>query len=173
MGIDDLSDVRIVCFYYEYVVLIYLVPRTRLWLPSMECIRALFSVRFLFERSEFQIPTWITPQYRATSKKKKLYVCSTNLGFSGGSANRKNKWNHTNVPPVNAHVWRQLHLSAVDRCSDSCCIFYILWSRRWTWWECRETPVRTNTYGPPAGAIWLRPRLCIQGISGPPWWSGM
>ena len=27
MGIDDLSDVRIVCFYYEYVVLIYLVPR--------------------------------------------------------------------------------------------------------------------------------------------------
>ena len=25
---------------------------------------------FLFERSEFLIPTWVTPQYRATSKKK-------------------------------------------------------------------------------------------------------
>ena len=27
------------------------------------------------------------------------------------------------VPPVDAHGWRQLHLSAVARCSDSCCIF--------------------------------------------------
>ena len=27
------------------------------------------------------------------------------------------------VPPVDAHVWRQLHLSAVARCSDSYCIF--------------------------------------------------
>ena len=26
------------------------------------------------------------------------------------------------VPPVDAHVWRQLHLSAVARCSDSYCI---------------------------------------------------
>ena len=26
--------------------------------------------------------------------------------------------NHTNVPPVDAHVLRQLHLSAVARCSD-------------------------------------------------------
>ena len=41
-----------------------------------------------FERSEFLIPTWVTPQYRATSKKKNLCVCSTNLGFSGRSANR-------------------------------------------------------------------------------------
>ena len=41
-----------------------------------------------FERSEFLIPTWVTPQYRAISKKKKMCVCSTNLGFSGGSANR-------------------------------------------------------------------------------------
>ena len=31
--------------------------------------------------------------------------------------------NHTNVPPVDAHVWRQLHLSAVARWSDSYCIF--------------------------------------------------
>ena len=31
--------------------------------------------------------------------------------------------NHTNVPPVYAHVWRQLHLSAFARCSDSYCIF--------------------------------------------------
>ena len=38
----------------------------------------------LFERSEFLIPTWVTPQYRATSKKKNLCVRSTNLGFSGG-----------------------------------------------------------------------------------------
>ena len=37
-----------------------------------------------FERSEFLIPTWVTPQYRATSKKN-MCVCSTNLGFSGGS----------------------------------------------------------------------------------------
>ena len=37
----------------------------------------------LFERSEFLIPTWVTPQYRATSKKIYMYVCSTNLGFSG------------------------------------------------------------------------------------------
>ena len=29
------------------------------------------------------------------------------------------------VPPVDAHVWRQLHLSAVARCSDSYCIFYL------------------------------------------------
>ena len=29
----------------------------------------------------------------------------------------------TYVPPVDAHVWRQLHLSAVARCSDSYCIF--------------------------------------------------
>ena len=36
----------------------------------------------LFERSEFLIPTWVTPQYRATSKKKIMFVCSTNLGFS-------------------------------------------------------------------------------------------
>ena len=34
--------------------------------------------------------------------------------------------NHTNVPPVDAHVRRQLHLSAVARCSDSYCIFYFL-----------------------------------------------
>ena len=27
----------------------------------------------------------------------------------------------TNVPPVDAHVWRQLHVSAVARCSDSYC----------------------------------------------------
>ena len=27
--------------------------------------------------------------------------------------------NHTNVPPVDAHVWRQLNLSAVARCNDS------------------------------------------------------
>ena len=32
-------------------------------------------------------------------------------------------WYHTNVPPVDVHVWRQLHLSAVARCSDSYCIF--------------------------------------------------
>ena len=31
--------------------------------------------------------------------------------------------NQTNVPPVDAHVRRQLHLSAVARCSDSYCIF--------------------------------------------------
>ena len=33
-------------------------------------------------------------------------------------------WYHTNVPPVDAHVWRQLHLSPVARCSDSYCIFW-------------------------------------------------
>ena len=38
----------------------------------------------LFERIEFLIPTWVTPQYRATSQKKNMCVCSTNLGFSGG-----------------------------------------------------------------------------------------
>ena len=42
----------------------------------------------LFERSEFLIPTWVTPQYRATSPPQNMCVCSTNLGFSGGSANR-------------------------------------------------------------------------------------
>ena len=47
----------------------------------------LYSI-YLFERSEFLIPTWVTPQYRASSQKKNLCVCSTNLGFSGGSANR-------------------------------------------------------------------------------------
>ena len=30
------------------------------------------------------------------------------------------------VPPVDAHVSRQLHLSAVARCSDSYCIFLLL-----------------------------------------------
>ena len=32
----------------------------------------------------------------------------------------------TNVPPVDAHVWRQLHVSAAARCSDSyySCIFF-------------------------------------------------
>ena len=54
------------------------------------------NVRKLFQRSEFLMPTcWVTPQYRATSKKKFMYVCSknlsvcsTNLGFIGGSAYR-------------------------------------------------------------------------------------
>ena len=32
----------------------------------------------------------------------------------------------TNVPPVDAHVWRQLHVSAVARCSDSYCILVAL-----------------------------------------------
>ena len=32
--------------------------------------------------------------------------------------------NHTNVQPVDAHVWRQLHLSAVALFSDSYCIFH-------------------------------------------------
>ena len=32
------------------------------------------------------------------------------------------------VPPVDAHVWRQLHLSAVARCSDSYCIFFFFTS---------------------------------------------
>ena len=33
----------------------------------------------------------------------------------------------TYAPPVDAHVWRQLHVSAVARCSDSyCCIFRLL-----------------------------------------------
>ena len=31
---------------------------------------------------------------------------------------------HTNVQPVDAHVWRQLHLSAVARFSDSYCVFW-------------------------------------------------
>ena len=31
--------------------------------------------------------------------------------------------NHTNVQPVDAHVWRQLHLSAAARFRDSYCIF--------------------------------------------------
>ena len=35
-------------------------------------------------------------------------------------------WYHTNVPPVEAHVWRQLHLSAVARCSDSYRMFFPL-----------------------------------------------
>ena len=30
----------------------------------------------------------------------------------------------TYVPPVDAHVWRQLHLSAVARCSDSCILYH-------------------------------------------------
>ena len=34
--------------------------------------------------------------------------------------------NQTNVLPVDAHVWRQLNLSAVARCSDSYCIFLSL-----------------------------------------------
>ena len=33
--------------------------------------------------------------------------------------------NHTNVQPVDAHAWRQLHLSAVARFSDSYCILFI------------------------------------------------
>ena len=36
--------------------------------------------------------------------------------------------NHTNVQPVDAHVWRQLHLSAVARFSDSYCIFLFFFS---------------------------------------------
>ena len=59
--------------------------------PRVAYLPANLSLPILFERSEFLIPTWVTPQYRATSKKKNLCVCSTNLGFSGGSANRKNK----------------------------------------------------------------------------------
>ena len=43
---------------------------------------------YVFERSEFPIPTWVIPQYWAPSPPKNLCVCSTNLGFSGGSANR-------------------------------------------------------------------------------------
>ena len=31
----------------------------------------------------------------------------------------------TYVPPVDAHVGRQLHVSAVARCSDSYCIFLV------------------------------------------------
>ena len=105
---------------------------------------------------KFLIPTWVTPQCRATSKKIYMCVCSTNLGFSGGLANRyccrtprqydtryvlctryvctwhqpaeiytyvRGGTHDTYVPPVDAHVWRQLHLSVVARCSDSYCIF--------------------------------------------------
>ena len=59
-------------------------------------------------------------------------------------------WYHTNVPPVDAHVWRQLHLSAVACCSDSYCIFATtsavsstywvvdteVWMVRYTSWAC-------------------------------------
>ena len=88
------------------------------------------------------------------SKKKicTLCVCSTNLGFSGEkfcacvrlilvlvwyqvrimyqirmylvSAGRICTYVRY-VPPVDAHVWRQLHLSAVARCSDIYCIFVL------------------------------------------------
>ena len=39
-------------------------------------------------------------------------------------------WYHTNVPPVDAHVWRHLYLSAVARCSDSYCIFSFVFLER-------------------------------------------
>ena len=35
-------------------------------------------------------------------------------------------WYDTNFPPVDAHIRRKLHLSAVARCSDSYCISFIL-----------------------------------------------
>ena len=41
----------------------------------------------------------------------------------------------TKVPPVDAHIWRQLHVSAVARCSDSyCCILiWFLWTKLAIW----------------------------------------
>ena len=47
-------------------------------------------------------------------------------------------WYHTNVPPVDAHVWRQLHLSAIARCSDSYCIF----NSKYVGWTVKFWPVK-------------------------------
>ena len=66
----------------------------------------------------------------------------------------------TNVPPVDAHVWRQLHLSAVARCSDSYCILIFSCFPTQQNWQIANTLLSTL------------PRLCGRrcGI-GRCWWA--
>ena len=64
---------------------------------------------------------------------KRLYRRGYPMKFHSAADARPNQFrlsstcgaphNHTNVPPVDAHVWRQLYRSAVARFSDSYCIF--------------------------------------------------
>ena len=49
----------------------------------------------------------------------------------------------TNVPPVDAHVWLQLHVSAVARCSDSYCILRN--SPHWQLFRCVVFTTNTST----------------------------
>ena len=59
---------------------------------EISCNGAKMYLVILFERSEFLIVTSKKRNLRSTnlglSREKKMCVCSTNLGFSGGSANR-------------------------------------------------------------------------------------
>ena len=160
-----------------------------------------------------------------------VFVCSTSLGFSGGSADRYCcmyvyvadtyvpgisrlpryvydtryvlcsryvcTWyqpatqirmyqvpgisRQMNVPPVDAHVWRQLHVSAVARCSDSYCIlsvnFCIAFLRRYCRWfivfgnviNCWSLPTKWIRHTPWAswliviGDKWyLVPGICLR-----------
>ena len=64
----------------------------------------------------------------------------------------------TYVPPVDAHVWRQLHVSAVARCSDSYCIFIFylgIWRGRKRAKPLRTEPSSWRSLTPPGTEIYL------------------
>ena len=83
-------------------------------------------------RIMYQIRMYHTCRCTINSTAVSLFVYSL---VGGGT-------NDTNVPPVDAHVWRQLHLSAVARCSRSYCIFFYcvpLSRRQWVTQFCYLT----------------------------------
>ena len=107
--------------------------RTHSWRFSTSSEKRFFLSRktsvgidLLFERREFQIATLkktcIMYQIRMylVSAGRNLYVrtlCSRNVCTRYQPEEIYTYVRY--VPPVDAHVWRQLHLSAVARCSDS------------------------------------------------------
>ena len=78
------------------------------------CHTLWYQVRRYQVRIMYQIRTYHTCRCTINSTAVSLFVYSL---VGGGT-------HDTYVPPVHAHVWRQLHLSAVARCSDSYCIFW-------------------------------------------------
>ena len=94
-------------WYYVYTYLVR-IPTFSFW----------FSVWWDIPTSAFfhsyQIRMYNTCRCTINSTAVSLFVYSL---VGGGT-------HDTYVPPVDAHVWRQLHVSAVARCSDSYCIFF-------------------------------------------------
>ena len=97
--------------------IMYLVPDTYVPYFMIPGTYSVLCTRYVWYqvRIMYQIRMYHTCRCTINSTAVSLFVYSL---VGGGT-------HDTNVPPVDAHVWRQLHLPAVARCSDSYCIFYI------------------------------------------------